>query len=147
MSSPAPVNRTIERATCANTKPLRVFPSFLPKVVRRPAFKLAKMKNTAFLINTSRGAIVNEDALYEALKEGRIAGAALDATVNEPINPDNPLLELDNLIITNHIGYYSEGCLEEVRTKAAEEVCRVLSGKEPHAIAFVNPQVKQRNRL
>ena len=108
------------------------------------AAELAKMKKTAFLINTSRGPIVDEDALYKALKENRIAGAGIDATVNEPINPDNPLLELDNLIITNHIGYYSEGCVEDVRAKAAREVCSVLSGKEPRSIAFVNPQVRGR---
>ena len=105
--------------------------------------ELMKMKETAFLINTSRGQIIDESALYKALKQGWIAGAGIDVTVEEPINPDNPLVKLDNLIITNHIGYYSEGCLEEVRIKAAKEVARVLSGRFPRPIAFVNPQVKQ----
>ena len=105
---------------------------------------LRKMKQTAFLINTSRGQVIHEGALYKALKEHWIAGAALDVTAEEPINPDNPLLKLDNLIITNHIGYYSEGCLENVRTKAIGEVVRVLNGKPPRPVAFVNPEVKQR---
>ena len=106
--------------------------------------QLAAMKSTAFLVNTARGAIVDEDALYRALKSGQIAGAALDVTVDEPIGADNPLLTLDNLVITNHIGYYSEGCLEEVRTRAAEEVCRVLSGGDPLPVAFVNPGVDRK---
>lgn len=108
------------------------------------ARELGKMKRTAFLINTSRGQIVDEGALYKALNKGRIAGAGVDVTTSEPVNPDNPLLKLDNFIITNHIGYYSEGCLEEVRTKAMGEVKRVLGGKLPRPVAFVNPQVKKR---
>lgn len=108
------------------------------------ARELEKMKRTAFLINTARGQIVDEGALYKALSKGRLAGAGVDVTASEPVNPDNPLLELDNFIITNHIGYYSEGCLEEVRTKAIGEVKRVLSGKLPRPVAFVNPQVKKR---
>ena len=106
--------------------------------------QLKKMKENAYLINTSRGQVVDEAALYKALKMGWVAGAALDVTVHEPVNPDNPLLKLDNLIITNHTGYYSEGCLEDVRTKAAEEARRVLGGKSPRPIAFVNPEVKTR---
>ena len=102
------------------------------------------MKKTAFLINTSRGQVVNKETLYKALKQGWIAGAGLDVTIEEPINPNNPLLKLDNLIITNHIGYYSEGCIEEVRTKAAREIVRVLKGRSPRPIAFINPQVKKR---
>lgn len=108
------------------------------------ARELGKMKRNAFLINTARGQIVDEGALYKALAKGRLAGAGVDVTVSEPINPDNPLLKLDTFIITNHIGYYSEGCLEEVRTKAMGEVKRVLSGKLPRPAAFVNPQVKRR---
>ena len=103
-----------------------------------------KMKKTAFFINTSRGRIIDEKALYKALKEGWIAGAGIDVTVGEPIRSDDPLLKLDNLLITNHIGHYSEGSVDAVRIGAIEEVVRVLSGKPPRPIAFVNPQVKQR---
>jgi len=104
--------------------------------------QLQRMKKTAFLINTARGPIVDEQALACALKESCIAGAGVDVTCEEPIRPGNPLLECDNLIITNHIGYYSEGCLDEVRRKAAGEVARVLSGKPPRPAAFVNPEAR-----
>ena len=65
---------------------------------------LAKMKPTAFLINTARGALVVEEDLYEACKDGVIAGAGLDAIRKEPVDPKNPLLTLDNVIIYPHIG-------------------------------------------
>ncbi len=103
---------------------------------------LKKMKKTAFLINVSRGPIVDELALYKALKECWIEGAAVDTTAIEPINYDNPLIDLDNFIITNHIGYYSEGSFEDMRIKASREVKSVLNGGAPRPIAFVNPQVK-----
>ena len=66
--------------------------------------RLAMMKPTAFLINTARGGCVDEDALYEACKNGVIAGAGLDAIKKEPVDPANPLLTLDNVIIYPHIG-------------------------------------------
>jgi len=103
-----------------------------------------RMKPTAFLINTSRGALVDEAALYCALKERWIAGAGIDVTVDEPILPDNPLLGLSNLLITNHIGYYSEGCLDELRTKTMQEVVRVLRGDTPRSVAFVNPDIMRK---
>jgi D-3-phosphoglycerate dehydrogenase len=97
------------------------------------------MKKDAYLINTARGAIVDEFALYRALKEGWIAGAALDVMKKEPPDPKNPLLKLDNLIITPHISYYSEESYAELKTKAAQAVLDVLKGGLPKAI--VNPQV------
>jgi len=96
------------------------------------------MKRNAYLINTSRGAIVDESALYRALKEGWIAGAALDVMEKEPPNLNNPLINLDNVIITPHISYYSEQSYAELKTKAAQAVLDVLKGGLPKAI--VNPQ-------
>jgi len=95
-----------------------------------------KMKPSALLINTSRGPLVDNAALYRALKEGWISAAAIDDTVEEPAKkrdwqPDNPLFQLDNIIITPHSAYYSEESIEEARRRASEEVVRVLSGNPP----------------
>lgn len=90
-----------------------------------------KMKPNAVLINTSRGPLINELDLYEALKEGVIAGAALDVTKVEPIEPNNPLLSLDNIIITPHAAFLTKDSFIELRTRAAEEVVRVLQGNPP----------------
>jgi len=101
-----------------------------------------KMKPTAFLINTARGALVDSDALYTALTEGLIAGAGLDVTEPEPINPDNPLLKLENAIFTGHSAYFSETSVVEQRKGPIDEIARVLSGEWPSAL--VNPQVKEK---
>jgi glyoxylate reductase len=68
------------------------------------ASELSSMKPTAMLINTARGAIIDQKALYEALKRKQILGAAIDVTEEEPISPNDPLLELDNVIVTPHVG-------------------------------------------
>jgi D-3-phosphoglycerate dehydrogenase len=96
--------------------------------------ELRRLKPTAILINTARGPIVNDHALYRALQEGWIAGAGLDDIEEEPAKqrdwqPTNPLFELDNVIITPHAAYYSEESMRIVRQFAAEEVVRVLNGK------------------
>ena len=101
--------------------------------------ELKAMKKTAYLINTARGLIINEKALYQALKGRWIAGAALDVMEKEPPNWENSLLKLDNLIITPHISFYSEESYIELKTKVAEAVLSVLKGELPRAI--VNPQV------
>lgn len=93
---------------------------------------LRNMKPTAFLINTARGPIVDGQAVYKALTEGWIAGAALDVMEVEPPGVDNPLLKLDNFISSPHIAWYSEQASEELKRKAAEEVARVLTGQVPH---------------
>ena len=72
---------------------------------------LARMKRSAFLINTARGHIVDEAALYDALRQHRIAGAALDAFAQEPVSPSNPLLTLDNIIVSPHAICYTDECL------------------------------------
>ncbi len=93
--------------------------------------ELKMMKRSAYLINTARGAVIAEKALINALRRGDLAGAALDVTEKEPINQDNPLLQLDNTIITPHVGWYSEEAQIELQTKAAQGVADVLLGKKP----------------
>jgi D-3-phosphoglycerate dehydrogenase / 2-oxoglutarate reductase len=93
---------------------------------------LSLMKPSAYLINTSRGALIDEPALVDVLRERRIAGAGLDVFETEPLPPDSPLLQLDNVILTHHYAWYSEGAIRELKETAALEVLRVLSGKEPH---------------
>lgn len=101
-----------------------------------------KMKPTAFLINTARGALVDTSALHTALSEGLIAGAGLDVTEPEPINSDNPLIKLENIIFTSHSAYFSETSVVEQWKWPVEEIARVLTGKWPRAL--VNPQVKEK---
>lgn len=98
--------------------------------------ELRRMKPTAFLINMARGPIVSDQALYQALSEGWIAGAGLDDIEEEPAKlrdrtPVNPLFGLDNVIITPHAAYYSEEAIHTVREFAASEVVRVLTGQQP----------------
>lgn len=99
---------------------------------------LRRMKRTAILVNTARGPIVEDEALYQALTEGWIAGAALDDIEEEPAKqrdwrPTNPLFRLPNAIITPHAAYYSEDSIGAVRRIAAEEAVRVLSGLPPRS--------------
>src|SRR5262249_46816811 len=94
---------------------------------------LRRMKKTSFLINTARGPIVEDTALYQALNEGWIAGAALDDIEEEPAKqrdwrPVNPLFRLSNVIITPHAAYYSVESIVPVRKIAAEAAERVLRG-------------------
>jgi D-3-phosphoglycerate dehydrogenase len=109
------------------------------------AQQLQKMKKTAFLINTSRGPVVDEPALIGALREGRIAGAALDVLSDEPPAADNPLLQMENVILTPHAGYYSEQSLVDLHVKLSRNVGMVLMGKRPEAL--VNPQVLEKVKL
>jgi D-3-phosphoglycerate dehydrogenase len=92
---------------------------------------LAQMKPTAYLINTARGPLVDEDALLEAVRSERIAGAALDVLSVEPPAPENPLLHDERIIITPHYAWYSEAANHDVRVRGAEEVVRVLRGERP----------------
>ena len=91
----------------------------------------ALMKPTAYLINCARGAIVDTNALITALQTGKIAGAALDVIEKEPIEKDNPLLEMDNVIIASHFGGYSEEAIVSLQTKAAQEAVNILAGNRP----------------
>ncbi len=94
---------------------------------------LRAMKPTAYLINTSRGPVVSEQALVRALQEGWIAGAALDVVETEPPAQDSPLRTFDNVILTPHVAFYSEESVRELQRKAAENVARVLSGEAPRS--------------
>jgi D-3-phosphoglycerate dehydrogenase len=104
--------------------------------------ELARMKPTAFLINTSRGGIVDEQALAMALKENRLGGAALDVLTREPPPADHPLRQVPNVILTPHLAFYSKESVIELQTKAAEEVARALKGEPPRSP--VNPEVLSR---
>ena len=92
----------------------------------------AKMKQTAYLINCARGAIVDTKALIDALEQEKIAGAALDVIEKEPIEKDNPLLAMDNVIIVSHFGGYSEEAIVSLQTKAAQEAVNILAGNRPY---------------
>lgn len=103
------------------------------------AAELARMKPNAYLINTARGGIVDEDALAEAVEHGALAGAALDVTEQEPLPADSRLRKLDNVIVTAHIG----GATTEARSRsslmAARQVIDRLRGESPDHL--VNPEV------
>lgn len=100
-----------------------------------------KMKKSAFLVNTSRGAVVNEKELQQALAEGELAGAALDVFEEEPIGRDHPLLQMENVFITPHSGFFSIRSINEMRERVAMAIIQVFSGVFPKHI--VNPKVKE----
>ena len=99
----------------------------------------SRMKATAILINTSRGPVVDERALVRALRERRLAGAALDVWEEEPIAADHPLLAMDNVIATPHAAYFSTAAVAAVPRRCGEEIARVLSGQRP--LNVVNREV------
>jgi D-3-phosphoglycerate dehydrogenase len=89
------------------------------------------MKPSAYLVNTARGAVVDESALIRALQEKRIAGAGLDVFEKEPVDPQNPLLKMDNVIVLPHSASYSDAAFVRLRQSVGREAARVLSGKWP----------------
>jgi len=101
--------------------------------------ELSLMKPTAILINTARGAVVDQKALYKALKERRIFGAGLDVYEREPIEADDPLLELDNVVLLPHIGSASVETRGRMARMAAENLLAGLRGERPPNL--VNPEV------
>jgi D-3-phosphoglycerate dehydrogenase len=100
--------------------------------------ELSAMKSTAFLINTSRGKLIDENALYTAVREKRIAGAGLDVLEDEPVSPDNKLLSLDNTIITPHAAFYSARSSVELQMRTARDAARVLRGEIPDTVVNRN---------
>lgn len=103
--------------------------------------QLKKMKSTAYLINTARGPVVDHEALYTALSEGLIEGAAFDVTEPEPIPIDSPLLKLDNFIVTAHSAAISEESWAELLRRPADEVIRVAKGEWP--VGLIDHKVKE----
>jgi D-3-phosphoglycerate dehydrogenase / 2-oxoglutarate reductase len=95
------------------------------------AAAFAGMKKGAFVVNTARGPLIDEPALVAALDSGHLAGAALDVVAVEPLAAGSPLLGRDNVILTPHTAFYSLEALEELQTKCASDVARVLSGETP----------------
>ncbi|MBI4183696.1 MAG: hydroxyacid dehydrogenase [Proteobacteria bacterium] len=93
--------------------------------------ELERMKPSAILVNTARGGIVDEPALFSALSDGRLAGAALDVFAAEPPPADHPLFALPNVIATRHVGGYSEEALKAIGLKCVRQILDALAGREP----------------
>jgi len=93
-----------------------------------------KMEKKPILINTSRGPIVDEKALIQALVEGRVSGAGLDVIEKEPPDSQNPLLKMENVILSPHVGFYSVESISELKRRTAENVAKVLMGKLPRSV-------------
>lgn len=109
-------------------------------IISREALGL--MKPGAVLVNTSRGPVVDEAALVEALRSGRLAGAGLDVFEQEPLRTDHPLLALPNVTVSGHIGFYSEESIRQAQSDAAEQVVEAMEGRPPAFL--VNRQVLER---
>jgi D-3-phosphoglycerate dehydrogenase len=103
--------------------------------------QLKRMKPTACLVNTARGAVVDHEALYAALTQGHIQMAAFDVTEPEPIPADSPLLGLDNFIVTAHSAGISPPAFAELQRRPGAEIIRVIKGEWP--VGLLNPQVKE----
>ncbi len=102
------------------------------------ALRIASMKPTAYLVNTAGAAIVDQDAIVKSLKEGRIAGAAFDVYDTWPVQTDNPLLKLDNVILTPHMGGATDETILRYSLMIAEDIERFLRGERPKNL--LNPQ-------
>ena len=102
------------------------------------------MEKRPLLINTSRGPIVKEKALIQALKEGHISGAGLDVLETEPPDPGNPMLKMENVIFSPHVGFYSEESISELKRRTAKNVTDVLMGRQPRSV--VNREVMGKPR-
>ena len=105
--------------------------------------RLRLMKRSAYLVNTARGAIVDEGALVEILKENAIAGAALDVFVEEPLPKNHPLLELDNVVLAPHLGWPTDSGFEGFAENAVTNILDYIDGKLTRAL---NPEALQHRR-
>ena len=104
-----------------------------------------RMKPTSYIINTARGGIIETAALCSALEKGEIAGVGLDVLPEEPPKSGEPLLKLENVILTPHAAFTSEESIYDLEVTAAKEVARVLTGQMPQSV--VNPEVLSRSML
>ena len=102
---------------------------------------LRLMKAGAILINTGRGAVLDEIALVQALREGHIACAGIDVFETEPVDMNHPLVQMHNVVLTPHVGAVSDSSAEELLIRPVGEVIRVLQGRPPRPEAFVNSEV------
>jgi phosphoglycerate dehydrogenase-like enzyme len=109
------------------------------------AARIGLMKPTAYLINVARGPIVQEAALIEALQAKRIAGAALDVFEQEPVDPGNPLLTMDNTIVTPHALCWTDENFGAIATSALSDIAATLTGRRPRFV--VNPEVLDNPRV
>lgn len=107
--------------------------------------ELSLMKRSAFLINTSRGALIDEDALARALRMGRLAGAGLDVSAMEPMRPTHPLLRHPDVLVTPHIAYFSDRSTSALFDDAVRDTLRLLRGRPP--LHSANPGIRPRVRL
>jgi len=110
------------------------------------AREFAQMKPTAYFINVSRGPVVDEPALIAALRDGRIAGAALDVFEQEPVDPANPLLAMDNVIVTPHSLCWTDECFHNMAATGLQSIVDALSGRVPEFVVdrevLEHPRVK-----
>jgi D-3-phosphoglycerate dehydrogenase len=97
------------------------------------------MEKKPLLINTSRGSIIDEKALIRALEQGLISGAGLDVLEKEPPDLQSPLLKMENVVLSPHVGFYSEESISELKRRTAKNVVDVLVGKWPSSV--VNREV------
>lgn len=107
--------------------------------------QFALMKPTAIFVNTGRGRVVDEPALIRALQTGKIAAAGLDVLEAEPPDPANPLLSMENVLVTPHTAFYSDEAFQESRRRVGQEIAAVLSGHRPRNC--VNREVLDRTNL
>ncbi|HTE86389.1 MAG TPA: C-terminal binding protein [Dehalococcoidia bacterium] len=108
--------------------------------------QLRRMKPTSYIVNTARGPIIHQAALTAALREGWIAGAGLDVFEQEPPDPSDPLLALENVVLAPHNGFYSDPSVGRMHLRAAEEVIETLSGRWPRGLLNVELRTQPRGR-
>ena len=108
--------------------------------------QLAMMKPSAYLINTARGAVVDEAAVLAALQSGRIAGFGADVFETEPTVSSNPLFHLPNAVVTPHSAGSSAECMQRIADTAARGMLAVFHGEHPGADCLANPEVWERRR-